>query len=122
MFGKLFKNFKPYAGAKQDILNAPSPMAGLFGMINRGSQQLSPSPPPTHQPPIQNPQFGMAQGSAQGMGTPQYNTQFPQGQFSGMASSPYAQQFQQQDPYGYMPPYMGALMKQFGVNNTGRWR
>lgn len=60
--------------------------------------------PPTHMPPMQNPQFGMAQGSQQGQ--PQYQQPMGANQGYRMASDDMGQ-----DPYGYMTPQMGQLMK-----------
>lgn len=95
MFGGLYTAQNPNSGAGQQWLKQNRPQSSML--------MGAPQPPPTHQPPIQQPQFGMAQGSAQAMGMP----------YGGMMG--------QQDPYGYMPPEMGKLMKTLGLNNTGRF-
>jgi len=108
----LFGLARRYAAGEQ-----PSGGGGMFGgMAYRMSQDpafrggVGQTPPtnqmpptnqvPTHQPPIpQQTQFGMAQGSAQGLGFP-------------MGRQPYTR-----DPYGYMPPEMGRLLRMVGMGS-----
>ena len=110
-----------------------------FGGMQQKQQQPTPQTPPTHQPPVpQQPQFGMAQGSAQGINTgkPQFGQAFPQqfpqqfqqsqfpmgqGATQGMGGQQFNMGGGQTDPYGYMPPQLGQLMKTLGLNNTGRF-
>lgn len=74
-FAAAFKNFKPYAGAKNDILASGSPMGGLFALLKHKTPATSVMPAaapvmPTHQPPVQMP---MLQPNTTAMDTPRMN-------------------------------------------------